>query len=174
MSALRSLPQLKGVTWTPWIQRHAIYSSIETDVTAFHLHLHPVSAVPSSHWIIGAPLWGLHKERGARRTPHSEPLTFTSQQKQSRGRGGNETARWTVGDRDSTDEMGGVGKRGGWFVWPLSTCSEEKQAKTPALDKGCYGNPSPLGHKISGESTDRMCLQRVCGNTKKCYVITTV
>lgn len=61
---------------------------METHVTAFHLHLHPIYAVPSSHWIIGAPLGGLHKESGVRWTPQSEPLTFTSQQKQSRGRGG--------------------------------------------------------------------------------------
>lgn len=84
------------------------------------------------------------------------------------GEGRDKTARRTVGDRDSTDEQGGVGKRGGggWFVWPHSTRSEEKQAKTPALDKGCYGNPSPLGQEISGESTDRIFLQLVCENRK--------
>lgn len=40
--------------------------------------------------------------------------------------------------------------------------AQEKQAKTPALDKGCHGNPSPLGHQISRESTESVCLDEWC------------
>lgn len=89
-----------------------------------------------------------------------------SQQKQSRGRGGTRQRDGLWGTEVLLMSWVVLANGGGWFVWPHSTCSEEKQAKTPTLDKGCYGNPSPLGHEISGESTDRMCLQRVCGNRK--------
>lgn len=41
---------------------------------------------------------------------------------------------------------------------PIQRAHKEKQANTPALDKGCHGNPSPLGHRISRESTESVCL----------------
>lgn len=82
------------------------------------------------------------------------------------GEGRDKTARRTVGDRGSTDELGGVGKRGGLVCLTPFNTLRRKAGQNPSLDKGCYGNPSPLGHEISGESTDRTCLQRVCGNRK--------
>ncbi len=66
-----------------------------------------------------------------------------------------------LGDSDATDEVGGGSWS--WIVWPHSTCSQEKQAKTPVLDKGYHGNLSPFRQEISRESTEsvRLC-EYVC------------
>lgn len=123
--------------------------------------------VPSSHWIIGASLVGFHKDGRVRWTPRCEPLTSMGQQKQSR-RGVRESDElWGTGVIQSVlcrdTEMPLMSwVVGVWIVWPHSTCSQEKQAKTPVLDKGCHGNLSPLGHEISGESTERLPLPCVC------------
>ena len=56
------------------------------------------------------------------------------------GEGRDKTARRTVGDRDSTDEQGGVGKRGGGggglvFLTPLNT-PQKKAGKKPHPRQG--------------------------------------
>lgn len=42
---------------------------------------------------------------------------------------------------------------------PIQRAHKEKKSrpKPPVLDKGYHGNLSPLGHKISGESTESVC-----------------
>lgn len=106
----------------------------------------------------------LHKGRRARRTPHSRPLTFTSQQKRSRGRGRDKTACWTVGDRGSTDELGGVGKRaggGGWLVGlsdPIQHAQKKSRPKPLRRTRVAMATPLPSGTRSAGNQlTESVC-----------------
>lgn len=97
----------------------------------------------------------LHKGRRARRTPHSRPLTFTSQQKRSRGRGRgrDKTACWTAGDRGSTDELGGVGKQSGGGVGlsdPIQHAQKKSRPKPLRWTRVAMATPLPSGTRSAG------------------------
>lgn len=131
-SALSFLPQPKDVTRTPW--RH------------LQLHrdrCHSLSPPLTSN--IGCSQQPLDNWSSSWRSPQREKgKTDTTQRtfnlyeptETEPGEGRDKTARWTVGDRGSTDELGGVGKWGGLVCLTPFNMLRRKAGQNPYAGQG--------------------------------------